>query len=109
MARLDAAYELKGQRMECSVSLRNTSETAMEFNVRPLGLKTLLDYWNCQGESFGAAWGYSNVEVYVFRRYLYEALTKLTGQQHAVWPDYEGWKKWLAEQKEGNHSQADRK
>ena len=53
--------------------------------------------------------GYSNVEVYVFRRYLYEALTKLTGQQHAVWPDYEGWKKWLAEQKEGNHSRADRK
>jgi HEAT repeat protein len=59
VARLDAAYELKGQRLECSVSLRNTSETAMEFNVRLLGLKTLLDYWNCQGESFGTAWGYS--------------------------------------------------
>jgi len=59
VARLDAAYELRGQRLECSVSLRNTSETAMEFNVRLLGLKTLLDYWNCQGESFGTAWGYS--------------------------------------------------
>jgi hypothetical protein len=53
--------------------------------------------------------GYSNVEVYVFRRYLHEALTKLTGQQHAVWPDHEGWKKWLGEQQDGNHSRADRK
>lgn len=39
--------------------------------------------------------GYSNVQVYVFRSCLYEALTKLTGQKNAVRPDYNGWKKWL--------------
>ena len=45
--------------------------------------------------------GYSNVQVYVFRACLYEALTKLTGQKNAVWPDYNGWKKWLEERKKG--------
>jgi hypothetical protein len=33
VARSDAAYEHKGQRLECSVSLRNTSKIAMEFNI----------------------------------------------------------------------------
>jgi HEAT repeat protein len=41
--------------------------------------------------------GYSNVEVYVFRWRLYESLTRLTGQNNAVAPSYEGWIKYLVE------------
>jgi len=59
VCRLEASYELKGNRLETTVSLSNTSDAEMEFNARVLALKTLLDYWNCEGEWFGTAWGFA--------------------------------------------------
>jgi len=59
ICRLEAVYGLQADRLETTVSLSNTSDVDMEFNIRVLALKTLLNYWNCEGEWFGTAWGFA--------------------------------------------------
>ncbi|MGD0090999.1 MAG: HEAT repeat domain-containing protein, partial [Planctomycetota bacterium] len=68
ICRLEAAYVLQGDRLEATLCLNNTSDADMEFNIRLLALKTLLNYWNCEGEWFGTAWGFAapGCEVGVF-------------------------------------------
>ncbi len=56
---LAADYKLDGNRLACSLSLQNRSDAGMQFHIRALDLKTLLNYWNCQGEWFGTSWAYS--------------------------------------------------
>ena len=77
ICRLEAAYELTGNRLESTVSIRNTTDAGMEFGVRVLALKTLVNYWNYQGEWFGTSWGFAapGCMVGVFVQGDYEANT----------------------------------
>lgn len=60
LGRLEAAYQLNGNRLVATVSLSNTSDADMEFCVRALSLKTIFDNDNCEGQYFGKSWGFNS-------------------------------------------------